>query len=304
MWQIVSGGKRLLNNGSTCEGELDAGRAGGERGVLLATPATLSSQDLLRATEHQPFHSVAMAQPKTPAADAVFAVPELFEMILSFLPPVDLLRAQSVSKHFAHTIENSQHSQRALFLAPEATRWWKLDSVMQTVEQTEGRTYNLDGSPSYLASGRLNTMLFVVPKNEKELYETFRRQGRSTYDILANGPSVRTAEFALRNRYTDRLSSFIDVQEHHSCREMYITQPPQTSVVVVWHACTKRSPPASLVTNVYGVTFGDVVDEFNGRLQGRPGCVCPRARLDHFELQLVRYALPSEEEWAEVETDR
>ncbi|KAK4610535.1 hypothetical protein CLAFUW4_14186 [Fulvia fulva] len=52
------------------------------------------------------------------SATAVFAIPELLEMILVLLPAHDILRAQAVSRTFRDTITGSKQLQRLLFLEP------------------------------------------------------------------------------------------------------------------------------------------------------------------------------------------
>ena len=69
-----------------------------------------------------------MANQPSPAAKAVLASPELIELILTHLPPADILTALQVSKHFRTMTQGTLEPMRKLFLKGELDNdVWLLD---------------------------------------------------------------------------------------------------------------------------------------------------------------------------------
>jgi hypothetical protein len=101
--------------------------------------------------------SANIEEPATPASERVLGLPELFEWILSYLPPLDLIRLKGTCTRFWLHIDDSQACEKKLFLTP-----------ISPVERACVVAQDPDGSAkSNLACYVLNPFI-AIPESSKD----------------------------------------------------------------------------------------------------------------------------------------
>lgn len=189
----------------------------------------------------------------TCAAEQVFRLPELLEIVLSHLSQKDLLLCQRVNTTFRNTVLHSSRLQKALFFLPD----WEL----------EGRTFN-----AYAACNRPGRK----PENNRLLLRAFpgcyptvtlgitsantnvndsiddreaRRRGSEqwSWDVCISFPADAVPSCSPAVHYPEA-----------SWRRMYLSQPPCTTLHLVrrW----QRSVNPAIVRDG-GITMGEFVGE-------------------------------------------
>lgn len=166
-----------------------------------------------------PPHSTATAAQRT------FAVPELFDMILSHLPIPSILAFQQTSKESKARIDHSTHLQTLLCLRPA-----RPDSHFHTPFDTE------------LAHAPGGGFYCKVP-GFRQGYIRRNDNGTATFEVLAvfvlQGPEQRLP----------RIGS--------TYRKMFVTQPPTQEMTPRIRCC--RGPEILFVRET-GITIGDLYD--------------------------------------------
>jgi hypothetical protein len=195
----------------------------------------------------------------------VFLIPELLELILSNLTFHDLLRASTICKAWrALILEVSRSHRQVLFLRPHSAAQRKYLARDLIVPKPSDISNVFPTRPIYIPAGlqsldenfvTLGTIAKINPFLENEICYT-AMTGTSKYTI-----QLRPTRWNLRKLF--RLSA-----STNSAREMFITQPPCTSLSIrqressCYHpACRspKDSSPLQLADDG-GITIGMLVD--------------------------------------------
>lgn len=185
------------------------------------------------------------------AADQVLRLPELLEIILSYLSQKDLLLSQRTSRAFRHATLGSPRLQKALFLTPD----WKF----------EGRIFN-----AYAKDGNRPGR---KPENNRLLLRAFPGCYPTVTLVIVNEAPPSASELALGRRGSEQWSWDVCISfpaDHApntnpavlypeaSWRRMFLSQPPCTSLHLVrrW----QRSLNPAIVRD-QGIRMGEFVDE-------------------------------------------
>ncbi|KAK4569703.1 hypothetical protein LTR86_002671 [Recurvomyces mirabilis] len=200
----------------------------------------------------------------------VLATVELCELILKHISLRDLLKVPLVCRDFCATIRDSSKLQQLLFLKPRVFRARKPEPVASQILTTDGRYLDFEfqhGEPSGSKSApeivyQHNPLLLHLDPGSQQLnlqqqHVWEEHNDSRDYDAGARFVLTTTSEHLLSKTYSSTV------------RRMYILQPPPTKIKLLllrndsrnsrwrnWHVVTHE------LTNDFGVTFGQVVDEF------------------------------------------
>ncbi|KAK5738584.1 hypothetical protein LTR17_005920 [Elasticomyces elasticus] len=160
-----------------------------------------------------------------PQATKAFAVPELLEMILLYLPMRDLLLAERVCKEWQGNMQNSPNIQRALFFRPASS------GVVSYID------WRLDDEGWYLQDIPLLSLGLPLrgPKHDQIPTQYIAHWGKSRTDagqwrvcyntLLANVFPCLAGKSVLLTSMLENLPEAA-AREDASWRKMYFTQPP------------------------------------------------------------------------------
>lgn len=187
--------------------------------------------------------------PGTPASDEAFAITELLEAILDYLPGKDVLVAQRVSKSWQATIQNSIKLHKALWFARNNLA--PISSSGQRVGFHEMKqpwpTFEMSAAQFFEASSEANAF-FIHPELEflldkKPNSDLFFAPELERFDSEGNGAPAWM-------------------------REISVTQPPSSRVTVGWQCqhtledlgedFLEEIPCLPIETERFGVTIADL----------------------------------------------
>lgn len=193
-----------------------------------------------------------MASHTESAAQQVFRLPELLELILLSLPQRDLLLSQRVSNSFLQTTQGSVRLQRALFFAPD----WNLEgrqfdpyaSHNRPGRKPENNRLLLRAFPGCYPTVTLVILNDGTRSSNQDLdQEENGDREHWSWDVCISFPADRAPETKAAVMFPEA-----------SWRRMFLSQPPCTSLHLVrrW----QRSPRPAVVREG-GLTMGEFVNE-------------------------------------------
>lgn len=181
-----------------------------------------------------------------PATEKVFLVAELFEKILSYAHPETIIPLQRVCKRFRATIQDRPQIQRNLFLkaddsASEVIWRQRIDGVIVFGNAEEHYLKNSNAPDLWLFTPFVfNPLLFAPsPRNSRATLLPYRPCTPEHKVRFNKTRTMTTTEYALlRPRVGHGPGS---VKDHWSCRDMFLTQPPITFLLVgLYQSLPKR----------------------------------------------------------------
>ncbi|KAK5112868.1 hypothetical protein LTR85_011095 [Meristemomyces frigidus] len=240
-------------------------------------------------------------------AVTVFGIPELCERILLSLELTDLLYARVVSKTFYHTVAGSQMLLRSLFLLPRSPmEYWRIDlsdyfgtpfqDKPTTITKSQDVIYGNGDGYTYTRPVQLNSLIFDEITGYLDVKKHPSHSLSGSWDLWDKVVSGRGRSI-VRMSSTSAINKFADVQLHHGCRQMLLTQPPATKCVVRYDFEDGHEAKLSVLVNETGLTLADLVDDCKSRFDD------DAILMDWTQVYLVKYVLPDEEEWDTVESE-
>jgi len=175
------------------------------------------------------------------AAERALQCPEILELILQSLSPIDLILQQRTSRLWHGTIATSPHIQRTLFMRPDWKLEGKRNNPKREVNKPGERPLNNlmlrkvlgDSYPTMtlkLVSPEANENEFLV-RDPYELSPDIVPQRPSDMGGPVSGYWAWDVSIAFpADRLPDPASNPAIYYEHASWRKMYLSQPPATSL--------------------------------------------------------------------------
>lgn len=176
-----------------------------------------------------------MAEPT--ATSRVLETPELLEMIVSSLPPLEILVNQRVSPMWHGVISNSPPIQRALFLRPDWSLEAKSFNAWRPVNKPGERPKN-NRMLRRVLDGRYPTVTLKITNDDEPEREGMESPDDS-FDLHV--PRKSKSDYGhwswdVNITYPGDMSPSEDpavLYENASWRKMFICQPPCTSLHIV-----------------------------------------------------------------------
>lgn len=182
------------------------------------------------------------------AAEQVFQVPELLELVLFNLPQKDLLLCQRVNRSFCNTVKFSPKLQKALFFMPD---WSPRAHSIGDDDRTEQKPTN-NRLLRRAFPGSYPTVSHVMNRSHDQTaaddwITSADSNEQWSWDVAIQYPSNGTPDCCPATQYPEA-----------SWRRMHLSQPPCTSLHLFrrWH----RSGSPAMVREA-GLTMGDFVYE-------------------------------------------
>lgn len=206
----------------------------------------------------------------------VFAITELWDIILPLVDEVHLLRLQQVCRLFKNQINEDILSQQRLFLSASGP----------VIDNTPQRTIALDTDATNVKFNPLLTKISRAPFIDWSSFLSQGRTGESHWDGAGGSPHKvpKIQEWDTENHYLC-IYSLTDGHVESRWNSMFITQPPITAVSLqLPQAKTLKEhgtgyPQDFDVRNPTGVSIGDIVREWkrvtkgNSYRSGAPLCI-------------------------------
>lgn len=198
------------------------------------------------------------------AAQRVLETPELLEMIVSSLPPMEILVLQRVSQIWHGVIVNSPPIQRLLFMRPQWELEGKSFSAWRPVNRPGDRPRN-NRMLRRILDGRYPTVTLQITNDDEEPEHRVEVQN-DTLGVTVPGrsrPDNGHWSWNINITYpADQLPSENPavLYEKASWRKMYICQPPCKSLYLVRNSKWQKSAHPAIECET-GITMQDFMDK-------------------------------------------
>ncbi|KAK3723707.1 hypothetical protein LTR37_001588 [Vermiconidia calcicola] len=174
------------------------------------------------------------------AAARVFDIAELFEIVLRYVPALDLIVAQRTNRHFKATIQASPRLQQMLFLPSP------LDCRLQR---------------------RWNHMIFRQEDQLPDCEEVTKSEQEANHKAE---PEKSLNYSNNQHFYLNVNSESEKILKQYSYRKMFITQPPVAQLELSWDFAegegrTQDEEIGIHIQNDFGVTYGEILDTVMSR---------------------------------------